>query len=158
MLRTFNRAKISHFAHPSPEKNIVWFGLKGYICISNIYFLARLPLNSDWTHRGLVTHMGVGKLIVIVSDNGLSPGRRQASIWTNARTLLIRTNFSNILIGIQLFLFKKSHLRSGIHFVSASMCQSISDLLQLSKIYVSVLHNTSDPYIERCDFYTMLDI
>ena len=37
------------------------------------------------------------------SDNGLSPGRRQAIIWTNAGMLLIGplgTNFSEILIEI----------------------------------------------------------
>ena len=37
---------------------------------------------------------------IIGSDNGLSPGRRQAIIWTNTGILLIRplgTNFSEIL-------------------------------------------------------------
>ena len=37
---------------------------------------------------------------IIGSNNGLSPGRRQAIIWTNAGILLIRTlgaNFSEIL-------------------------------------------------------------
>ena len=38
---------------------------------------------------GRVTHICVGKLTIIVSDNGLSPGRRQAIIWTNAGILLI---------------------------------------------------------------------
>ena len=41
------------------------------------------------------------KLIIIGSDNGLSPGRRQAIIWTNAGILLIGplgTNFIEILI------------------------------------------------------------
>ena len=40
----------------------------------------------DWplTHWGRVTHICVGKLAIIGSDNGLSPGRRQAIIWTNA--------------------------------------------------------------------------
>ena len=45
---------------------------------------------------------------IIGSDNGLSPGRRQAIICTIAGILLIRplgTNFSEILIGIQTFLF-----------------------------------------------------
>ena len=41
------------------------------------------------THSGRVTHICVGKLIIIGSDNGLSPERRQAIIWTNARILLI---------------------------------------------------------------------
>ena len=43
------------------------------------------------------------KLSIIGSDNGLSPGRRQAIIWTNAGILLIEplgTNFSEILIEI----------------------------------------------------------
>ena len=36
------------------------------------------------THLGRVTHICVGKLIIIGLDNGLSPDRRQAIIWTNA--------------------------------------------------------------------------
>ena len=45
------------------------------------------------THWGRVTHICVNKLAIIGSDNGLglSPGRRQAIIWTNAGILLIRT-------------------------------------------------------------------
>ena len=60
-----------------------------------------------------MTHICVGNLTIIGSHNGLSPGRRQAIIWTNAGVLLIeplRTNFSEISIGIQTFLFKKMHL------------------------------------------------
>ena len=66
------------------------------------------------THWGRVTHICVGKLIIIDSDNGLSPGRRQAIIWTNAGILLIGslgTNFNEILIGVQTFSFKKMHLK-----------------------------------------------
>ena len=51
--------------------------------------------------------------VIIGSDNGLSPVRRQAIIWTNAGILLIEplgTNFSEISIGIQRFSFKKMHL------------------------------------------------
>ena len=54
-------------------------------------------------HWGRVTHICVGKLTSICSDNGLSPGRRQANIWTNAGILLtgpLGTNFSEILIEI----------------------------------------------------------
>ena len=71
--------------------------------------------NSQLTHWGRVTHICVGNLTIIGSDNGLSPGRRQAIIWTNAGILLIGpfsgTNFSEILIGIQTFSFKKMHLK-----------------------------------------------
>ena len=50
----------------------------------------------------------------IGSDNGLAPSRRQAIIWTNAGILLIEplgTNFSEILILIQIFSFKKMRLK-----------------------------------------------
>ena len=61
-----------------------------------------------------MTHICVGKLTHTGSDNGLSPGRRQAIIWTNVGLLLIRplgTNFSEIVIGIQTFSFKKMYLK-----------------------------------------------
>ena len=66
------------------------------------------------THWGRMTHICVSKLTIIGSDNGLSPGRRQATIWTNAGILLIGplgTNFSEILIEIQSFSFKETHLK-----------------------------------------------
>ena len=66
------------------------------------------------THWGRVTHICVSKLTIIGSDNGLSPGRRQAIIRTNAGILLIGplgTNFSEILVGNQTFSFRKMHLK-----------------------------------------------
>ena len=66
------------------------------------------------THWGPVTHICVSKLTVIGSDNGLSPDRRQAIILTNAGLLLIgplQTNFSEILIEILTFSFKKMRLK-----------------------------------------------
>ena len=80
----------------------------------------------EWelTHWGRVTHICVGKLTIIGSDNG----RRQAIIRTNAGIVLIgplRTNFSEIVIGIQTFSLKKySWIRllwTGVHFDSTSM-------------------------------------
>ena len=52
--------------------------------------------------------------LIIASDNGLSTGRRQVIIWTNAELLLIRTlgtNFSEILIEGHTFSFNKMHLK-----------------------------------------------
>ena len=66
------------------------------------------------THWGRVTHICVGNLTIIGSDNGMSPGRRQAIIGTKAGILLIGpwgTNFSEILIVILTFSFKKIHLK-----------------------------------------------
>ena len=78
------------------------------------------PVSRDYiadhyvTHWGRVTHICVGNLTIIGSDNGLSPGRRQAITWTNVGILLIGplgTNFSEMLIEIHTFSFKKIHLK-----------------------------------------------
>ena len=61
-----------------------------------------------------MTHICIGKLIIIDSDNGLAPGQRQAIIWCNAAVLLIRTSgtyFGEILSKIHTFSFKKMHLK-----------------------------------------------
>ena len=61
-----------------------------------------------------MTHICVGNLTIIGSDNGLSPGRCEAIIKTNVGILLIGPwgkIFSEILIGIQTFPFKKMHLK-----------------------------------------------
>ena len=66
------------------------------------------------THWGRVTHICVSKLTTIGSDNGLSPGRRQAIIWRNTGILLnwtLGTNFSEILSKIDTFSFKQMRLK-----------------------------------------------
>ena len=70
--------------------------------------------NAMLAHWGRVTHICVSKLTIIGWDNGLSPGRRQAIISTNARILLIGplgTNFNETSIEIHAFPFKKIHLK-----------------------------------------------
>ena len=60
-----------------------------------------------------MTHICVSKITIIGSDNGLSPDRRQAIICTNAGLLVtgpLGTNFSEILIEILTFSFKKIRL------------------------------------------------
>ena len=90
------------------------------------------------THWGRMTHICVGKLSSIGSDNGLSPGRRQAIIWTNAGILLIGllgTNFNDILIGIQIFSIKEMQLKMS----SAKwrpFCLSINELIQDKQMLV----------------------
>ena len=66
------------------------------------------------THWGRVTHIFVGNLTIIGSDNGLLPGRHQAIIWTNTGILLIGnlgTNFSEISIEILTFSFNEMRLK-----------------------------------------------
>ena len=103
----------------------VWVALNGW----RIHIEQDLTELFALTHWGRATHICVGKLTTIVSDNGLSPGRRQAIIWTIAGILLIwplGTDFSEFSIGIQTFSFKKMHLKMPSAkwrpFVSASMC------------------------------------
>ena len=76
------------------------------------------------THWGRVTHMWISKLTNIGSDNGLSPGRRQAIIWTNPGILLIRPLGTNFI--------GKCGLENDDHFVSASMCYHQCTIMKIA--------------------------
>ena len=89
-------------------------------------------------HWGRMMHICVSKLTIIGSDNGLSPGRRQAIIWANAGILLIEpfgTKFSEILIEIQTFSSKKMHLK-----MSSAKWQPICLGLRVLTLEHSVWH------------------
>ena len=65
------------------------------------------------------------KQTIICSDNGLSPGRCQVLMCTNAGISLtgpFRTNFSGISIEINTFLFQKMHLK--VHLENSSQLDS----------------------------------
>ena len=128
---------VIHFIPPLPQIHKKWGAEEGALypvclvasgspCITNAaswktkawnmihHVICKKRLRITLTHWGRVTHICVGKLTIIGSDNGLSPDRRQTIIWTNAGLLLIGplgTNFSEILIGIQTFSLKKMHLK-----------------------------------------------
>ena len=60
-----------------------------------------------------MTHICASELTIIGSDNGLSPVRRQAIIWTNAGILSIRilgTTVSEILGEIHTFALEEMYL------------------------------------------------
>ena len=64
-----------------------------------------------WSHWGRVTHICISKLTIIGSDNGLSPGRCQAIILTNAGILLIGalgTNIREIVIKTCTFSYEEN--------------------------------------------------
>ena len=91
----------------------------------------------------------VRNLTIIGSDNGLLPGRRQAIIWTNAGMLFIGplgTNFSEILIEIHIFSFKKMHLKmsSGKW---RPFCLSLHELIDYFHKHIFTLHpsHINDP-------------
>ena len=84
------------------------------MCVQMLSLTIRPAMSTTLTHWGRVTHMCVGKLTNLGSDNGLSPGRREAIIWTIAGIMLIwhlGTNFSEIIIEIHTFSFKKIDLK-----------------------------------------------
>ena len=86
-------------------------------------------------HWGPVTHLCVSKLTIIGSDNGLSPGRRQAIIWTNDGMLLIgplRTNFNETSIEIHVFSFKKIYLKLS-SAKRRPFCPGLNVLIQSNK-------------------------
>ena len=94
---------------------VKWFSMNqnGQKC-GDEWGMFTISINYMLTHWGRVTHICVGKLTNIGSDNGLSPERRQAFIWTNAGILLIGplgTNFSEFLIIIHTFSFNKMQLK-----------------------------------------------
>ena len=90
-----------------------------------------LAVNRYTAHWGRVMHKCVGKLATIGSKNDLSPGRREASIQTNAGKLLIDTlgaHFSEIVSEFIHFHSRKCiwnyRPKNGGRFGSAPMCQS----------------------------------
>ena len=95
-----------------------------------------------------MTHICVDNLTIIGSDNGLSPVRRQAIIWTNAGILLIGplgTNFCEIVIGIQTFSFKKMRLK--VSFAKWRLfCLGLNELMdRCGRHHVILVHAITAP-------------
>ena len=106
-------------------ENAFWVISKFFTTFPSLFLL---------THGGRVMHICVSKLTSTGSDNGLSPGRRQAIIWSNDGIFLIPTlgtNISEILSKIHTFSLKKICLnmsfakccsfRLGLNVVSVTM-------------------------------------
>ena len=114
-------------------KSLIWIRLEPNISKAN-----------ELTHWGRVTCICVIELSIIGSDNGLSPGRRQAIIWTNAGILLIGplgTNFSENLIETLTFSFTKMRLK-----VSSAKWRPFC-------LGLNVLSSATDPF--GLDFYVV---
>ena len=96
-------------------KDILWVPLKFHTKYFDLT-LKDTMFTCCWrfTSGGRVMHICFGIIIIIGSDDGLSPGQRQAIIWLNAWIMLIGTlgvNRSEIIITINAFSFKKMHLK-----------------------------------------------
>ena len=105
---TFSRA-FSWMPNGNSQQAIIWIhDTVGNWCINRSLRLNKL------SNSGRVMHICVDNLTTIDSDNGLSPGRCQVIIWTNAVILFggtLETIFSEILFEIHTFSIKKMHLK-----------------------------------------------
>ena len=106
----------------------------------------------------------VSKLTGIGSDNGLSLGRRQAILWTNAGIFLIGpigTNFSEILIANQTFLFKEIYLKMSSgkcrFFVSTSMCWDAYKIHDYDGVWAK-RHNQHNNPIHLIILYALISV
>ena len=104
----------------SPEGNFTRSAheLKSIACVRNYPFKSTTTSpRGQWVNSSppsaAYMRQWIGR-VSIGSDNGLLPVRRKAITWTNPGLLsigLLRINFSEILIGILSFSFKKMHLK-----------------------------------------------
>ena len=88
--------------------------------------------------RQVDAYICVNKLTIVGLDNGLSPDRRQAIIWTNDGILLIgplATNFSEISIETDIFLLKKIHPFENVVWKIAPFCLVINVLTLVKNTY-----------------------
>ena len=100
-----------------------------------------------------MTHICVVKQTIIGSDNGLSPGRRQAIIWTNAGILVngpLGTNFSEILIEIQTFFIQEN----ALEYVICEMASILSRPQCVKKLQTQLHWNEPNPcYVVSAYFH-----
>ena len=76
----------------------------------------------------------ISNLTITGSDNGLSPDRRQAIIWTNDGLLwigLLGTNFGEILIEIHTFSFKKMCMKMLLSAKWRPFCLGLNVLTRI---------------------------
>ena len=106
--------------------------------------------------KTLMPDICISKLTITGSDNGLSPGRRQAIIWTNAGILLIGplgTNFSQVLIEIHKFSFKKMRLK--VSSVKWRPCCLGLNVLTSIDLWACITNNTNKNYGMYSDFHVI---
>ena len=114
-------------------------------CLTMSWCWSTRPSSSTMlSHWGRDTHICVSKLTIIVSDNGLSPGRRQAINWNND-ILLIRpsaTKFNEILIEIHTFFIQEHPVHNGIWKMAAILSMPLCvNFFFISNIFIQGITN-----------------
>ena len=108
--------------------------LKCYFEVYSLHCEPARKMDTILTHWGRVMHICVAKLTIIGSDNGLSPGWRQATICTKAGIVLIwplGANFSEILIANSNIFIQENALENVV-------CETASILFGLKVLSVCV--------------------
>ena len=129
-----------------------WLRLKYIMWLLGQWLNEVIIIRHHYVQLCLLAHWGrvcISKLTIIGSDNGLSPGRRQAIIWTNAGILLIwplGTNFNEILIEIHIFPFKKMRLKWRPFFLGLNMPRG---LVMLYDVDPGCLWMAPEPIISK---------
>ena len=142
--------------------------------MSHVKFLAKFHNLIFWQFSKICNFdfvfQNAGVLVVLVgSDNGLSPAQHQAIIWTNAGILLISplgTNFSETLITIQTFclglsvLMVKRYLLYSYLFVSIAcrcyidmVCDTWSHVKSYPSTVLYICLESACPIVKRTIFY-----
>ena len=145
MWRSWRRLCHCSWAHGShgSHGHLPWHGDAGYLVNLTLWYLLTIIVksfvavfNSLGPSDALIC---VSKLNIFDSDNGLSPTRRQAIIWTHAGILLIRrlrTNFSEIFIEVYTFSFKKMHSK-----MSSGKWRPFCLGLNVLRQYIQIIHS-----------------
>ena len=92
-----------------------------------------------------MTHVCVGNLTIIVSDHGLSPGRRQAIIWIDAGILLIGPLWTNWNINRNSYIFIQENPFENVVCKMASILSRFNELSGLPRYYLPIGLNTVRP-------------
>ena len=150
-----------------------WSPSQLYVTTS-CYFIQNIhPLNlmglvvlNPWTHWGRATHICVSNSTLIASDNGLSPGRCQAIIWTSAGILSIgplAINCSEILIKIQIFSYTKMYLklssakwrllRLGLNVLLFEDVKYLFTFEDAEYVFITCFYSTTPPYTAAENIY-----
>ena len=97
------------------------------------------------THWGLVTHICISKWAIIGSDNGLSPGRRQAIIWTNNGWYIVKWAPRNKLqwnLNQNSYIFIQENVFEIVVWKMAAILsqpQCVKDQIEMILIWIIVL-------------------
>ena len=114
----------------------------------------------NWlTHWGWVTQIFANELTIVGSDNGFSPGRHQAIIWTNTGILLIEpllTNFSEILTEFCMFSFKKMCRKWRLFCTGLNVLKQRKPCYDVIAVVIAVPAYASSPHGTKQSARTVL--